>query len=127
VILLNKSPLQPVIAVDLFNWNPAHLSPDQHYRILSLGLRSFAGDDSGLKIVRADKNEFYSSYHGAPPALVFLDAIHTYEETLKDIRWAQATGAMIICGHDFAFPGVAQAVDEAGGAKKICGTLWRLN
>jgi hypothetical protein len=129
VILLNKSPLQPVITVDLFNWNPAHLSPDQHYRLLSLGLRSFAGDDSGLEIVRADKNEFYSSYRGAPPALVFLDAMHTYEETLRDIRWAQTAGAMIICGHDYApsWPGVIQAVDEAGGAKQICGTLWRLN
>lgn len=129
VILLNKSPLQPLIAVDLFNYNPANLSPDQHYKVLSLGLHSFAGDDSGLEIVRADKNEFYSSYRGMPPALVFLDADHSYEETLKDIRWAQSAGAMIICGHDYGprWPGVAQAVDEAGGAKKICGTLWRLN
>jgi len=45
------------------------------------------------------------------------------------VKWAKSVEAKIICGHDYTpdFPGVIQAVDEAGGASKICGTLWRLN
>ena len=129
VILLNKAPQQPLLAVDIFNWNPAHLTPEQHYRVTTLGLQAFAGDASGLRIVKIDKNEFYRTYKGPTPALVFLDADHSYEETRKDIEWAKMSGAPIICGHDYSetWPGVMKAVDEAGRASKICGSLWRLN
>ena len=49
--------------------------------------------------------------------MVFLDAIHDYEETKKDIEWARLVGAKIIAGHDYCdeFPGVKQIVDEMGG------------
>jgi hypothetical protein len=59
---------------------------------------------------------------------VFLDAIHTYEETAADIAWAKKVNASIICGHDYydVFPGVIQAVDEVGGPKCLAGTLWRI-
>lgn len=128
IILLNKAPGQKVIAVDLFSWNPAGLTPDQHYTIASSALRAFS-DDSDLDIIRADKNDFYKTYSGPPPALVFLDADHSYAETHKDIEWARSSRAKIICGHDYTpdFPGVMQAVNEAGGASMICGTLWRLS
>jgi hypothetical protein len=129
VILLNKAREQPVLAVDLFSWNPAHLTPKQHYTVTTLGLRAFAGESSGLRIIQVDKNEFYRTYTGPTPALVFLDAVHSYEETRRDIQWAKASGAPIICGHDYSsdWPGVMKAVGEAGGVSKICGTLWRLN
>jgi hypothetical protein len=129
VILLNRAPKQPVLAVDLFSWNPSKLSPEQHYTVTTEGLRAFAGENSGLEVIRADKNEFYRTYKGPAPALVFLDAVHSYEETRKDIEWAKASGARIICGHDYVsdWPGVVKAVDEAGGARKVSGSLWRLN
>src|SRR5436305_1190694 len=129
VMLINKDPLQPLIAVDLFCWNPAELSEVQHYTVTTLGLHTFAGQHSGLSIIREDKNEFYRAYDGPPPALVFFDAAHNYEETRTDIKWAKASGASIICGHDYVsdWPGVIKAVNEAGGASKICGGLWRLN
>jgi len=34
------------------------------------------------------------------PAMVFVDAVHDYPETKKDIEWAQKVGARIIAGHD---------------------------
>ena len=39
-----------------------------------------------------------------------------------------ACGARVICGHDYAeeFEGVRRAVDEAGGANELAGTLWAL-
>lgn len=89
----------------------------------------FCRKNSGLTIIKQDKNDFYRSYRGQSPALVFLDAIHTYDETKKDIQWAKSVGASIICGHDYGpeWLGVVKAVDEAGGATKIQGTLWRLD
>jgi hypothetical protein len=129
VILQNKGTNQPLIAVDHFSWNPAHLTPEQHCTVTTLGLRAFAGERADLRIVREDKNEFYQTYAGPQPALVFLDAIHSYEETSKDIQWAKASGSTIISGHDYCslFPGVMRAVDEGGGASRVCGSLWRLN
>jgi hypothetical protein len=101
----------------------------QHRTITTSSLRAFAGNNAGLTIVHMDKNEFYRTYAGPTPALVFLDADHSYGETRKDIEWAMASGARIICGHDYnrSFPGVMQAVDEAGGPSKLCESLWRLN
>ena len=127
VILLNKAPGQKVLAVDSFSWNPAGLSPDEHFEIARASMKEFGGDED-CQIVRADKNEFYRTYKGPTPALVFLDADHSYAETKKDIDWAKSVNATIICGHDYSsdFPGVKQAVDEAGGAAEIHRTLWRL-
>jgi hypothetical protein len=78
--------------------------------------------------VRMDKSEFYRTYRGPRPAMVFLDAIHDYEGTKEDIAWARRYGAGIIAGHDYcdAFPGVRQIVDESGGPRELGGTVWVL-
>lgn len=75
-----------------------------------------------------DKSEFYRIYNGAAPALVLLDAVHTYEETKVDIQWARSVRASIICGHDYSerFPGVIRAVDEFGRPAQLRGSLWAL-
>ena len=81
-----------------------------------------------VQAVDQDKNEFFASYCGPAPSLVFLDAIHDYPETSKDIAWAKTVGAAVIAGHDYSdvFPGVVQAVDEAGGPRRLCRSLWAL-
>jgi hypothetical protein len=79
--------------------------------------------------INSDKNEFYRTYQDASPSLVFLDAVHTYEETKADILWAKHLNTKIICGHDYHkenYPGVLRAVDESGGPKKLVETLWVL-
>jgi hypothetical protein len=75
-----------------------------------------------------DKNEFYRAYQGPPPAMVFLDAMHDYENTKQDIEWAQRVGAKIIAGHDYSHhhPGVIQIVDELGGPRELGGSVWVL-
>jgi hypothetical protein len=54
--------------------------------------------------------------------------VHDYEETKKDIEWARGSGAKIIAGHDYCdeFPGVKQVVDEFGGPRKLCASVWVL-
>ena len=75
-----------------------------------------------------DKGQFYRTYDGPPPALVLLDAVHTYEETKVDIQWARSVRASIICGHDYSerFRGVVRAVDAFGGPSQLRGSQWAL-
>jgi len=75
-----------------------------------------------------DKNPFYETYRGPSPALVFLDADHTYEETKKGVLWAKSVGAQLIAGHDYSaeFPGVQQVVHEFGGPRETGGIVFLL-
>lgn len=52
--------------------------------------------------------------------MVFLDAMHTYEDVMADIGrwWPRVKGGGVIAFHDYGhdhFPGVKQAVDEVFG------------
>jgi hypothetical protein len=84
--------------------------------------------ESGQVIqVRADKDEWFDRYDGEAPALVFCDADHPYEPTVRDIEFALRVGAQIICEHDYTqHPGTMQAVDEHGGYRALKGTVWAL-
>jgi len=124
-----KAPNKKVIAVDGFFWNPWILSPAEHERVTKNNL-FFLTAHGHVEVVTADKNEFYRErVFPIPPALAFLDAVHTYEETRRDIVWARKAGVGVICGHDYSSldaPGVVQAVHEFGGAEKVVGTVWVL-
>ena len=126
-IALAKSPTQKIITVDLYCWNPWGVSPDVHEALASQVLH-YLVQTGHVERIRMDKNEFFRTYRGPAPSMVFLDAIHDYEETKKDIQWAQSVSAKIISGHDYcdAFPGVKQVVDEFGGPRELAGTVWAL-
>jgi hypothetical protein len=122
-----KSAPQRIITVDNYRRNPWRLSPEHHHALAAQVLFSLV-QTGAVEQVRMDKSEFYRTYDGPPPALVFLDAVHTYEETRLDIAWARRTGAATICGHDYCerFPGVIRAVDEYGPPAQLRGSLWSL-
>jgi hypothetical protein len=124
---LAKAPEQKIISVDLYCWNPWGLTPDVHEALTSQVLY-YLTQTGHVERVRMDKNEFFSKYRGPAPSMVFLDAMHDYDETKKDIEWARRAGAKIISGHDYcdAFPGVKQIVDECGGPRELGGTVWVL-
>ncbi|MEX0612587.1 MAG: class I SAM-dependent methyltransferase [Pirellulales bacterium] len=124
---LAKTPQQRIITVDVYCWNPWGLTPDVH-EALTAQVLYYLTQTGQVECVRMDKNEFYRTYEGPPPAMVFLDAWHDYDETKKDIQWAIGVGAKIISGHDYCdeFPGVKQAVDEFGGPCQLAGTVWAL-
>jgi dienelactone hydrolase len=48
-------------------------------------------------------------------SMVFIDAGHEYEEVRADIEAWRLKATRLICGHDYPFPGVKRAVDEAFG------------
>jgi hypothetical protein len=124
---LVKAPHQQIKTVDLYCWNPWGLTPDVH-AALAAQVLYYLIEKGDVEMIRADKNEFYRAYNGPAPAMVFLDAMHDYEETKKDIEWAKEAGAKIISGHDYCekFPGVIQIVDEFGGPRRLGGSVWVL-
>jgi hypothetical protein len=126
-IALAKAADQKIITVDLYCWNPWGFTPEVH-EALTAQMLHYLVKSGHVERVRMDKNEFFAGYRGAAPAMVFLDAVHDYEETKKDIQWARSVGAKIISGHDYCdeFPGVKQAVDEFGGPRQSAGTVWML-
>ena len=126
-IALEKAPHQKVITVDKYCWNPWMLTPDAHHALAAQVLH-YLTTTGHVEQKWMGKDEFYASYSGPAPSMVFLDAIHTYEETKIDIEWAIAVGAKIISGHDYGpeFPGVIQAVGEFGGPSRLRGTVFVL-
>jgi len=113
--------------VDNYTWNSLEMSPELFHlmtgRILDLGRLVL-----NVTRVRMDKEVFYSTWEGPVPAMIFLDADHSYEETRQDLEWAITTGAGTICGHDYRseHPGVIQAVDEAGGPGELFESIFVL-
>jgi hypothetical protein len=127
-LALWKAPGQAVITVDDYSWNPWGLAREAH-RDLTTRILEYVVATGHVQQVEADKECFYETYSGPPPSLVFLDAVHDYENTRLDILWARRVRARIISGHDYAnqFPGVQQSVNEAGGPRALCGSLWTLD
>jgi hypothetical protein len=116
-----------IVTVDNYGWNPWGLTSDEH-RGITHQMLYYLIHTGQVEQVVMDKNLFFKAYKGEAPSLVFLDAIHDYAETKIDIEWAKSVGARVISGHDYCeqFPGVIQAVDEAGGPKELCGSVFRL-
>jgi predicted O-methyltransferase YrrM len=127
VLAANKDPSRKLITVDNYVWNPCGIPRQQHLTITSKILEECISKQNVEQRV-IDKNAFYATYRGPAPVMVFLDADHSYEETLKDIQWAKSAGAGLISGHDYAphIDGVVRAVQESGGTAALVDTLWVL-
>jgi hypothetical protein len=121
VITIFKQQSQELITVDNYSWNPLGISPDAHYGITRNRLSDVI-DRHNVRLLRMDKDEFYRTYQGPPPAIFFCDADHSYAATKTDLLWARSIGASIICGDDYNLPhesGVKEAVDEMGGPSQL--------
>lgn len=124
IFTLFKDPEQELIGVDNFSWNPLDLSPEVH-EFATRQVLAQAIDKFSVTVKNIDKQEFFDTYDGPPPALVFCDADHSTEATLADINWARSVGAEIVCGHDYGEdPRVSAAVDSLGGPKELVGRVF---
>jgi hypothetical protein len=123
-----KAPHKKILSVDNYSGNAWLVDPQTH-RALTRQFLYYLVETGHVELFDMDKIEFFAGYRGEPPALVFLDADHTYEPTRVDIAWAKRVGAQIIAGHDYshAFEGVGRAVEEAGGAARLAGGVWVLD
>jgi hypothetical protein len=117
---------QSVIAIDNFSWNPFGLTPALHEGFTRKVLRSELADGK-VRLVKEDSAAFRTQYDGETPAMVFLDADHSYSAVRDEISWALRLGVPVICGHDYGNPdfGVTRAVDEAfPGGVCVRGMVW---
>lgn len=117
---------QVIVTVDNFCWNPFGLTPALHEAFTRKILRGeLASGRVELRV--CDSASFRREYAGPRPALVFLDADHTYEAVRDEIAWAKGLGVPLICGHDYGNPrfGVTRAVDEAfPEGVEVQGMVW---
>lgn len=130
LIAAAAAPTQRVITIDNFCWNPFGLPPGLHEAFARKVLRTEL-ESGRVELVAAASAAFRATYAGPAPALVFLDADHSYAAVRDEIAWAKSVGAAVIAGHDYGHPrfGVTHAVDEAFGAaaagrQKTFGSLW---
>lgn len=124
VMTFFKEQEQELIGVDNFIWNPLDISPKYHEYATRRVLEQ-ATSKYNVTVENIDKKDFFDSYSGPAPGLVFCDADHSTEATLADIDWARSVGAKIVCGHDYGEdPRVTAAVDQRGGPKELVGRVF---
>jgi hypothetical protein len=117
---------KPLIAVELFAWNPFGI-PAKDHRAMTRRVLRYNLTHSNTTLFDGANRDFYKTYKGERPAMVFIDADHEYEGVKEDIAWAVKTGVPLITGHDYnaGWPGVRRAVDEAFGAEiRVGGSVW---
>jgi predicted O-methyltransferase YrrM len=121
-----KDPQKQLITIDDYSWNPMGLVPLAHRDFTRRSL-SYVTAKCNTTLFEGLSSDFYATYKGPAPAMIFIDASHEYEHVLADINWAKQAGVAIISGHDCSkfWPGVKRAVDESFGTSyKLTGTLW---
>jgi len=117
---------QPVVTIDNFCWNPFGLPPSLHEAFARKVLRGEI-ESRRVEFVVAESAAFRASYAGPVPAIVFLDADHSYAAVRDEIAWARGLGVPVIAGHDYGDPrfGVTRAVDEAfPTGVAVHGSVW---
>jgi hypothetical protein len=128
ILALFKDPATALITVDNFTWNPFGISPEMHRKLVERTLADVL-EKYNTTIWRGSSDSFFLKSVGLNPSLVFIDGDHCYEQVKKDINGAVGIGAKLICGHDYdnrICPGVVKAVDERGGPRELCGSIWVL-
>jgi hypothetical protein len=121
-----KSPAKELIAVDNFCWNPFMLPADDH-RVIARRTLHYCLEHCRTRLFDGSTEEFYRSYAGETPSMVFIDADHSYAGASSDIAWARAMGVPVVVGHDYQdlHPGVVRAVDENfAGRFQVFGSVW---
>lgn len=122
-----KSPEKELIAVDNFSWNPFCIPPDDH-RIITRRTLHYCLEHCRTRIFDGTAREFYDSYQGPPPSMVFIDGDHSYEGVQADIAWAVERGVPVIAGHDYQshlHAPIVRAVNERFPRQiDLFGTVW---
>jgi len=123
--ILEGSINNKVVVVDNFAWNPIGLTPLRHELMLKSNLNYF---------IRQNRVEIYKGLSSDIKlfdmtndnvSMIFIDADHSYEGVLCDIKFAKSINAKIICGDDYSFEGVKKAVDETfGDDVEFIGDMW---
>lgn len=124
-----KSGCPDVTAID--HWKGSKAEPEAHAEAASgtvfKQFKANLKDFPDLKIINKDINDAVLDVPDHSVDMIFIDAGHTYEEVVNDIRKWKNKARILLCGHDYVsgWPGVMQAVDEElGGPDEVHDTIW---
>jgi hypothetical protein len=95
-----KSPEKELIAVGNFSCNPFCIPPNDH-RLITRRSLLYCLEHCRTRIFDGTSREFYDSYEGPPPSMVFIDGDHSYQGVQADIDWACERDVPVIAGHDY--------------------------
>lgn len=115
-----------LIAVEDFSWNP-FMIPRHAHKIIIDRVLYYCVRHCNTSLFEGSNRQFYETYGGERPSMVFIDADHSYEGVMVDIEWAKNVGVPIISGHDYCdmHPGIKHAVDEVFGKRIfVIGSVW---
>lgn len=115
-----------LITVENFTWNPFCV-PQNYHRILTHRILRYNIRHCNTSIFDGSSNDFFDTYIGEIPSMVFIDADHSYESVKEDINNAINLKIPIIAGHDYCelHSGVRRAVDEIfQGEIQLKGSVW---
>lgn len=79
-----------------------------------------------LEVNRKSSLEAAKDYEGKSFDMVFIDAGHTYDEVVADIRAWKDKARFVLSGHDYAkeWPEVMKAVNDELGEVQVCDSIW---
>lgn len=122
-----KSPEKELIAVENFSWNPFCIPPDDH-RVVTCRTLHYCMQHCRTRIFDGSARDFYETYRGPTPSMVFIDGDHSYEGVQADIAWALERGVPVIAGHDYQHTlhqSIVRAVNERFSAGfDLFGSVW---
>jgi hypothetical protein len=114
-----------VYAVDHWQGSPGQLTDAASFLIdVHAQFMANVGHYPNLKVLRGASVDMAQKFNGNRADMVFIDAGHTYEECKADIEAWLPKCNRFICGHDYDFPDVKRAVDEALGSVGVVDSLW---
>lgn len=120
-----------VIAVDTFEGTPGEPgnpfidAKDQD--ILAEHTLPNVGQFPNLEIMKMTSLEAAELIPDDSVDMVFIDGSHSYKDVLADIKAWAPKARKVICGHDYNWEGVQEAVTEAFGDMDTIGSIWTVN
>jgi beta-1,4-mannosyl-glycoprotein beta-1,4-N-acetylglucosaminyltransferase len=115
-----------VVAIDGFYGTPSEgkttllVDTGNIQAILEANLNRFGIRDK-TRVIKGDSAQSANLFPDKHFECVFIDADHSYEAVKKDLAawWPKVKGGGILCGHDYMWAGVRQALEEKFGAFAI--------
>lgn len=83
-----KNPQKELITIDDYSWNPVGMVSVAHRDFTQRSL-FYLKEKCRTTLFEGLSTDFYATYKGATPAMIFIDASHIYEHVLADIEWAK--------------------------------------
>lgn len=106
-----------VYAIDHFKGSAGaglNMSKEEAEKVYQTFLKN-VGHFPNLKVIKLPSNEAVYQFEDGSMDMVFIDGDHFYPSVIEDITIWRPKVTKMICGHDYHFAPVKQAVDELIG------------